>query len=166
MSILLTQIKPNPLGKDRNKNDIPNVQLIKEWIDITNFSNQTENLSGLRLTHKTYTTPIDALFNTAGSNKDSVFLNLNKVVIGANKTIRIHSGDPVLISSLEQEEKSGIDLEDHYFTGIQRYSWNNTGDIAKIIRPDNSILDYAEFSGPTDGKVLKRLEDSNLFIEY
>lgn len=166
MSILLTQIKPNPLGKDRNRNDIPNVQLVKEWIDITNFSNQPEDLSSLRLTHETYPAPIDALFNAASSLKDSVFLNLNGVVIGANKTIRIHSGDPIIDSSLDQEEKSGIDFGDHYFTGIQRYSWNNTGDVAKIIRPDNSILDYAEFSGPTDGKVLKRLGGSNLFFEF
>ena len=164
MSILLTQIKPNPLGRDRSKNDIPNNQLVKEWIDITNFSNQEKNLSGLRLTHKTYPTPLDAFLSAASFSKDEVFLNLNGIVVGANKTIRIHSGDPVLIYSLDQEEQNGIDPEDQYFTGIQRYSWNNTGDIAKIIKPDNSTLDYAEFYGPTDGKVLKRIEGSNLFI--
>ena len=51
----ISQIKPNPLGKDRLGNVVPASQLAGEWVDFKNAGDESYPMDNISLQHIAYT---------------------------------------------------------------------------------------------------------------
>lgn len=146
-SLLITRIKPNPTGKDRQFGHASASQLAGEWVDFKNTGSTPIELSGIVLYHIAY---------PAGSNQG----RWEKVMdfrgpLQAGRTVRVHSG-PGPENVLRPEDAAGADH--HLFTG-RNYVWNNRqGDTPRLYDSMiNSNLDQASYDpNPPEGHILIR----------
>lgn len=155
MQLLISQLKPNPEGKDRNRYGSPTpAQLGGEWVDIKNSGRTAYDLTGIDLFHLAYTRPgIKPEWQRVCS------LPANWCLPAGN-ALRIHSGQQRDLNLLSWEDRAGADY--HSFTGRDAYVWNNAeGDTAGLWVPSSkSWLDSASYDPhPPEGAVLMRSGD-------
>ena len=145
----ITQIKPNPSGKDRNRSGATPAQLGGEWIDLKNVGQDPLNLGGISLLHLAYPPG-------GGQGKWETVVTLTGV-LGVGATLRIHAGQVRDPSMLNYEDRVGADI--HAFTGSDRYVWNNReGDTPILwVASSSPELDRASYDpNPAEGAVLVR----------
>lgn len=153
--ILVSRIKPNPTGKDRNRYGGATVaQLGAEWVDITNNTSRPISLVGIALYHKVY---------RPGQKPE-----WGKVIdlvgtLPAGQTLRIHSGQTRSLDVLHAADVAGAEL--HHFTGRDAYTWNNAeGDSPSLWRASNDTwVDQASYEpNPPEGAILVRSGNNKL----
>ncbi len=150
MKLFITSIKPNPAGKDRNRNGATPTQLAAEWVDFRNDAGQTVNLSGLSLWHKAYSP------GTSTWQKITTFTGGS---LGAGQIMRVHSGQ-ARQGVISQDDMAGA--HQHVFTGRDAYVWNNReGDTpALYVEARQDTIDTASYDpNPPEGVVLVRQGD-------
>lgn len=148
MAITISQIKPNPIGKDRFGHLTPSNQLSGEWVDIRNDNSQGVSLSNLELHHIAYST------GYPNGVWDQVFSI--DWVLPAWCTLRIHSGGRMHVEQLAPVDRNEADY--HAFTG-KNYVWNNDrADTPRLYdRVWRTTVDQATYSTiPPEGKILIR----------
>jgi len=148
--LLIIQAKPNPLGKDRVLNFIPQSQLAGEWVDFKNSGSEHYSLENIKLHHVAYTTKYpngvwDEVMGFTGT-------------LSTNKIIRIHSGGKIPLENLSSIDMIGADY--HLFTGGS-YIWNNDkSDSPRLVLKQNRKvyeIDKASYStNPPEGRILLR----------
>jgi hypothetical protein len=84
MALQITQIKPNPTGKDRNRQgQTQAAQLAAEWVDFKNDGTSPFDLSPVELWHRAY---------HVGQAPSWEKITSFKGTLQPGKTIRVHSG--------------------------------------------------------------------------
>ena len=148
--LLIIQAKPNPLGKDRVLNFIPQSQLAGEWVDFKNSGNENYSLENIKLHHIAYTTkyPNGVWEEVMGF----------RGILSVGEVVRVHSGGQVPLTSLNQVDLTGANY--HLFTG-KNYVWNNRrGDSPRLVWQENIEtieLDKASYlASSPEGKILAR----------
>jgi len=152
-TLKITQLKPNPIGKDRPRLGGPTpTQLAAEWVDFLNTGNALVRLVGVTLYHVAY----------APGERNGRWEEVRKFTenIEAGKVIRVHSGRPRDLSVIAMEDRLGADS--HLFTGRDAYVWNNKeGDIASLW--DTGITEFIDKASydpnPPEGVILVRVGD-------
>jgi len=149
--LTIFRVKPNPIGKDKLGNNALNSQLVGEWVDIKNTSGKKLNMVGVEIYDHTF----NNFCGDQGKRKVYTFGSYS-MPIGA--VVRIHSGNKVPITSLNQIDRVGANA--HAFTGYY-YVWNNgCGDIAEVRNSEGVLIDKASYGArPTEGKILVRVAD-------
>lgn len=147
----LTSIKPNPAGKDidRQTGEWDNSKLVKEWIDIKNISYSEISLRNYQLQHRAYSSGTGEWY---WANVGISFQHALQV----GGVIRVHAGEkPTYLEPIDQE---GANI--HVYTN-EYYVWNNAGDTARLIYLANqTVEDQAAYSAPVpEGRILHRYGD-------
>src|SRR3989338_12773 len=147
----VTQVKPNPSGRDRLGNYVPFSQLAGEWVDFKNIGDESFSLNSIELQHVAYTPPYpnwvwEKVMGFSGN-------------LGVGRIVRVHSGGEIPLESLSPEDFIGADY--HLFTG-NSYVWNNNrSDTPRLVLKQNGQtfeIDKASYSAyPPEGKILKRI---------
>jgi len=149
-SLRITQIKPNPAGKDRNRHGSASAaQLGAEWVDFKNVSGSAQPLAGLELYHLAYSHP--------GAKPEWEKIMSFNGTLGVGQTVRVHSGQVRSPSILNAEDLRGADF--HLFTGRDAYVWNNReGDSPGLWwNQQRAWEDKAEYDpNPPEGAILVR----------
>jgi hypothetical protein len=147
-TLLITRIKPNPAGKDRNRFGTATAsQLAAEWVDFKNTGSAAVDLCGIELYHLAY-----APGSTQGRWDKIIDFN---GILQVGRTVRVHSGSGPE-SVIRPEDRAGADH--HLFTG-RNYVWNNReGDCPTLFDPMlNQNVDQASYDPyPPEGQVLVR----------
>jgi hypothetical protein len=145
----ITRLKPNPVGKDRNRGGAAPAQLGGEWVDIKNVGQMVVDLTGVDLYHLAYVPG-----HTQGQWAKVVSL-VGDLYPGW--TLRVHAGRRRDLSVLHSVDRAGAEL--HAFTGDDNYVWNNReGDTALLWMPSNRAeIDRASYDpAPFEGAELVR----------
>lgn len=149
-SLLITQAKPNPAGKDRFNFLTPPSQLAGEWVDFKNTGDEDYPLENIKLYHIAYTAqyPNGVWEEIMGFNG----------LLESDKVVRVHSGGKIPLENIAQIDKTGADY--HLFTG-GNYIWNNSrSDSPRLALKQNGQIyevDKASYSPPPlEGIILKR----------
>lgn len=143
-SIRISQMKPNPIGKDYNIEP----QLAGEWVDITNTGDENFTIDNVSLQHIAYSNEYP---NGIWSEVISFMGNLN-----VGETVRIHSGEPISENLLPIIDRMGANY--HVFTN-ESFVWNNDkNDTARLIYLNtNNEIDRASYTVPIiEGSILIR----------
>ncbi len=153
MNLTVTQLKPNPAGKDRGALGASPAQLAAEWVDVYNAGATTCELSDIKLYHRAY------VGSTAEWKWAPVVENGAAITghLRPGQTLRVHTGRVRELSVVRAEDLSRADL--HAFTGRDSYIWNNAnGDTAGIWKPAREEwIDRAEYMPyPPEGVILVR----------
>lgn len=147
MALQIARIKPNPVGKDRNRYGHTNAaHLAAEWLDFRNDGAASVDLNSVELYHRAY---------HQGQNPtwEKVLAFVGQ--LGPARMVRVHSGNGPE-SVLKDEDRQGADC--HLFTG-KNYVWNNReGDMPALYdRVTEVTLDTASYDpNPPEGEVLVR----------
>jgi hypothetical protein len=153
MNLTVSQLKPNPAGKDRGSLGAAPSQLAAEWVDIYNSGATTCGFADVTLYHRAY----------VGSSSDwkwAPVVDSGSAITGVlrpGQTLRVHSGRVRALAVVRAEDMSGAEL--HAFTGRDAYIWNNAnGDTAGIWHPASEVwIDRAEYMPyPPEGAILVR----------
>ena len=144
------RLKPNPVGKDKNKNGTATqAQLGAEWVDIKNTGYATVSMDGVKIHHV-------AFANGKPSHWELITSFTGTLAPG--KVIRLHSGSGP-VNLLHQDDLVGADI--HLFTSRNSYVWNNAeGDTSRLTENENGReveTDQAGYApNPPEGIVLVR----------
>lgn len=84
-TISVYRIKPNPLGKDRNRHGAPAAQLGGEWVDVRNSGKSALNTSGVGLYHLAYP-------SSGGKPEYRLVVNLPDCTLKPGEVLRFHVG--------------------------------------------------------------------------
>lgn len=147
-TLLITRIKPNPAGKDRNPAGSTSAsQLAAEWVDFKNTGSAPVDLGDIELYHVAYAP------GSSQGHWDKVMDFRGILQVG--HTVRVHSGSGPE-SVIRPEDRAGA--EHHLFTG-RNYVWNNRqGDSPTLF--DTTLkqnVDQASYDPyPPEGQVLTR----------
>lgn len=148
-TLQVVRLKPNPIGKDRNRSGATAAQLGGEWVDLKNPGSAAVDLAGVDLFHLAYTP------GGTESHWEKVTSLAGRLDPG--RVLRVHAGHHRDLSVLRGEDCVGADL--HTFTGDDAYFWNNReGDTALIwLSASSSEIDQASYDpNPPEGVVLVR----------
>lgn len=150
MSLQITRIKPNPVGKDRTRyGQTPAAQLAAEWVDFKNTGAAAFDCGQLELWHRAYHHGKAPSWEKVMSFKGA---------LQPGKIVRVHSGSGP-DSVIRDEDRRGADF--HLFTD-KDYVWNNKeGDTPALFNPVTKItLDSASYDpNPPEGEELVRSGD-------
>jgi hypothetical protein len=149
-TLFLTQIKPNPTGKDRSRYGATPAQLGAEWVDFKNTGTTGVSLDGVVLYHLAF---------SGGTSTWKQVMTFSGT-LAPGKIVRVHAGRVRDISVLRQEDIDGADH--HLFSGEDQYVWNNAeGDTAALW--DSGVkqwIDSASYDPyPPEGVILVRSGD-------
>jgi hypothetical protein len=149
-SLLLTQIKPNPFGKDRSRHGASAAQLGAEWVDFKNAGTLGVPLDDDVLYHRAF---------SGGTSSWKQVMTFSGT-LAPGKIVRVHAGRLREVSVLRQEDIDGA--HHHLFTGEDQYIWNNAeGDTAGLW--DSAVkqwIDQASYDpNPPEGVILVRSGD-------
>ncbi len=153
MDLTVSQLKPNPVGKDRGALGAAPAQLAAEWVDIRNTGATTCDLAVIRLYHRAYV-------GSSAEWKWAPVVESGLPITGLlrpEQTLRVHSGRVRPLSIVRAEDIAGAEW--HAFTGRDAYIWNNAqGDMAGIWDPAREAwIDRAEYMAfPPEGVILVR----------
>jgi hypothetical protein len=153
MNLTVSQLKPNPAGKDRGASSATPGQLAAEWVDIRNDGTTSCDLGKIQLYHRAYVGQ-SSQWKWAPVVESQVAL---RGLILPGQTLRVHSGRLRSVSVIRAEDQAGADLQG--FTGRDSYIWNNAlGDTAGVWEPARERwIDQAEYlPHPPEGVVLVR----------
>ncbi len=149
--LIITQAKPNPIGKDRMGSAVPSSQLAGEWVDFKNIGNKSIALDNIELQHIAYTKdhPTNGIWDRVTDFSG---------ILPAGEIVRVHSGNEVPLSSLQQVDLIGAD---HHVFSWKGYVWNNdrTDSPRLTIKGSSPIIEIDKASYPAhpiEGKILKR----------
>lgn len=154
MGLRITQIKPNPAGKDKTPAGYASpTQLGAEWVDIKNTGYQAVGLGNVELNHQAYS-------DSANWTWRAIYRFASGFTLAPNEIVRVHSGSGPSIASLRPEDIAGSTHD--VFTGEDRFVWNNReGDTPALW--DTSAkgwIDKASYDPyPPEGTVLVRSGD-------
>ncbi len=112
--LIITQIRPNPIGKDWGQGIAVHQKVVKENVDFRNDSRETIELNGVGLYH--------LIFDIQGKASWSLVMTFTGH-LKPRETVRVHSGEKRPVTLLSVEDRLGADY--HLFTGEDRYTWNN-----------------------------------------
>ena len=153
MTLKVTQLKPNPSGKDVTFHGALAGQLAGEWVDIANDGVRPFDLRRLNFYHRAYSSRSTwawaLVIDPGASFQDELH---------PGQILRIHSGRVREIDVIRPADRVGADR--HGFTGRDSYIWNNANaDEAAILEPAQRVfLDRAEYAPfPSEGVVLVRI---------
>lgn len=152
--LLITQAKPNPIGKDRMRGFTPQTQLVGEWVDFRNSGGEPFSLDNIQLDHVAYTSS----YPNGVWEKVMGFSG----ILPAGEVVRVHSGGQVPLTSIPPIDLQGADY--HLFTG-ENFIWNNNRSDTPRLRniAINTVIDQASYSANVlEGKILRRNGDSLL----
>lgn len=151
MSLLITQAKPNPAGKDRTaKAFTPRAQLAGEWVDFKNTAPNIINLENVELYHYAY---------LSGGGCEWRLVTGFTGSLPAGCVVRVHSGEQISLSEMHFEDRVGADY--HIFS-YKNYVWNNSRkDYPRLwYSASRQWIDQTEYNSyPTEGKILERVGD-------
>lgn len=149
-TLQVIRLKPNPIGKDRDRTGAAAAQLGAEWLDIRNTGQRPVALAGVEAYHLAY-------------GPGSPHGRWERVAalagwLDPGRVLRIHAGRFRDLTVLRPEDRGGADL--HTFTGEDAYVWNNReGDTALLWLPAaSSEIDRAAYDpNPIEGAALVRV---------
>lgn len=148
MPLQITQIKPNPAGKDRNRQgQATAAQLAAEWVDFKNIGSTVVEMGAIELWHRAYHVGQQATWEKV--------VGFTGTLRGGS-TVRVHSGSGPE-SAMRDEDRQGSEY--HVFTD-KNYVWNNKeGDTPALYnRQTQQTLDSASYDPyPPEGQVLVRM---------
>jgi hypothetical protein len=150
-TLRITQLKPNPLGKDRTRHGgATATQLGAEWVDFRNSGTFAVNLSGVALYHVAY---------SSGEPRGHwEQITIFQGVLPVGEVVRVHSGQVRPLNVLNPEDVSGA--HHHLFTGRDAYVWNNREGDTAALWESNAVIDKASYApNPPEGVVLVRSGD-------
>jgi len=152
MSLLITQAKPNPTGKDRAPTAFtPRTQLAGEWVDFKNMTANSVSLENVELYHYAYLSGGGAEWRLVTGFSGS---------LPSGHVVRVHSGEPIPLSEMRLEDRTGADY--HVFSH-KDYVWNNSKkDYPRLwLTTSRQWIDKTVYdSYPTEGKILKRVGET------
>lgn len=152
MSLLITQAKPNPAGKDRTPTAFtPRAQLAGEWVDFKNITTNPVSLDSVELYHYAYL--------SGGGNEWQLVTGFTGS-LPSGQIVRVHSGEPIPLSEMRLEDRTGADY--HIFS-YKNYVWNNSQkDYPRLWhKTSQQWIDQTVYETyPTEGKILKRVGDN------
>jgi hypothetical protein len=150
MALRVSQLKPNPAGKDRGRfGPLSAAQLGAEWVDIKNVGTAPVGLGGIELYHLAYGRP--------GTQPEWQKVTSFTGSLRVGEVLRVHSGQTRDLSVLHREDLVGADY--HGFSGRDAYVWNNAeGDTAGLWEPQSKTwVDKGSYDPhPPEGVVLVR----------
>ena len=149
MALQIIKAKPNPVGKDKVGNIIPQLQLAGEWVDFKNVSGVPIDLINVELYHWAYKSP---------KAEWEIVLDFSGT-LPAGEIVRVHSGGKIPESNLRPEDYQGADH--HVFSG-KNYTWNNDKkDYPRLWnKSTKKWIDSTYYEAwPPEGKVLVRRGD-------
>lgn len=155
-TLRVTQLKPNPTGKDRTPSGSASpAQLGAEWVDFENTGSAAVNLTGVELYHVAY--------GPGGKSEWSLITRFSSGTLRPGESVRVHSGRQRDLSVLYEEDQRGATY--HTFSGEDRYVWNNDkGDTAGLF-DSNGRIDKASYDPyPLEGVILVRSGDTLLAL--
>lgn len=150
-TLKVTQLKPNPTGKDRTPNgQATPAQLGAEWADFENNGQYSVDLTGVELYHVAY--------GAGGKAEWALITRFSSGTLKPGESVRVHSGRQRDLSVLYAEDQRGATY--HTFSGEDRYVWNNDkGDRAGLFDKDGKIDSAAYDPYPPEGVILVRSGD-------
>lgn len=133
IAITISDVHPDPLGRDRENNH--NSKLNQEWIEITNIGNEDFKIKGKVLVDRTATNQ---------RRHAIVFDPLGKpdYALPVGVTLRVYTGNSDDANDPPAPTPTGTW---RYFLCYNAYIWNNTGDTAEIYA---SEADYNAGNAP------------------
>lgn len=150
-TLSVTQLKPNPAGKDRSRSGNLNPsQLASEWIDIKNIGSYDVNLENVELNHRAFSP-------SHPQGQWAPVLAFAKFLLPAGKTVRVHAGQSRELLVIRPEDRQGAEY--HCFIGRDAYVWNNAeGDTAGLWDlTSQHWIDAASYDpNPPEGLILIR----------
>jgi len=159
MSLQIIQAKPNPAGKDSNKDQngsIPNrpEQLFGEWVDVKNIGNDEVHFPTMQVRH--------ALFDEtcqATGELELYWIGVNANFLKPGQVLRIHAGRREDAHQMSSEDQAGADW--HGYAESDNFILNNRcGDKIVLSWQDavNQICqDWACYAPyPPEDLILKR----------
>ena len=146
-SLYLTQIQPNPPGRDANGHRPVGNQLNNEWVEFA-ATGGSRNLAGDILTNLTFTSYGCTITG------EQALVRFNTLDLQDGQRVRVHTG-----SGTPRWEGTTI----HVYLGRGWYVWNNMcGDRARLTY-NGADLDWATYGpNPREG-VLVRVPHTNRF---
>jgi hypothetical protein len=118
ISITISDVHPDPLGPDRERNE--NVKLNQEWIEIKNIGDEDFKLKGRVL--------IDITPTNQKRHKKVFFPKNPNFALPVDVKLRIYTGK---MADLNDPATAPAGIW-KYFLVYKAYIWNNTGDTAEI----------------------------------
>jgi hypothetical protein len=149
-TLQVVSLKPNPIGKDRNRSGATAAQLGGEWVDVKNTGYAALELAGVDIYHLAFGP------GSPQGRWEKIMSLVGRLESG--RVLRVHAGQFRDLSVLRAEDRAGADL--HTFTGDDAYVWNNReGDTALLWLPDSkSEIDKASYDpNPPEGVALIRV---------
>lgn len=151
-TLQITQLKPNPQGKDRYRSGPINpTQLAAEWVDVKNIGSVPVNLKNVELNSKAFS-PGDP------AGRWNPVMAFPDFTLPVGSVVRVHSGEHRHVSIIAAEDQRGAQY--HTFTGRDLYTWNNReGDTAALWDlAAQAWIDSASYDpNPPEGAVLVRV---------
>jgi hypothetical protein len=153
MMLEIYRAKPNPLGKDRNRYNIPN-QLNGEWVDIRNITVQNIDLRFVSIANMTFGQHCDP-------HRPTLYWLGNQTLLGPQQVARLHTGLSLYSGNVQGLDAGGVNM--HLFAERQNYVLNNKcGDSIFVyhLTKQNTwtLLDQASYDpNPGEGRILSRI---------
>jgi hypothetical protein len=145
--------KPNPIGKDKSKNNPIAKQLLGEWVDVRNTSQGVLNFANVSLAHVEY--------GPGCSNpKTKIYWSGNaSIQLKPGQVLRVHTGKSNDAAQMASEDSAGADH--HAYAESGAFILNNDcpdrPSLWRSVNKEWQELDGAEYSAkPTEGKILTR----------
>lgn len=146
--LYLTQIQPNPPGRDVTRSGAAPGQLNAEWVEFAVVGGN-RNLSGDVLSHLTFTT-----YGCTVTGSDPLW-KFGALELQTGHRVRIHTGSG-------NAWWEGLVL--HVYVGRGWFVWNNGCGDRAVLDFNGNVVDWAEYGpNPREG-VLVRVQNTNRFV--
>jgi hypothetical protein len=155
MKLTIVKCKPNPTGKDKDKEKPLASQLLGETVDLKNEGDATISLSKCRLAHTKFDT------NGDPEPKPAVYWQGASLQLKPGQTVRIHTGKSAEKDKMRSEDQLGVDY--HSFSEKGTFVLNNKeGDklylYEEVTDGKLSLVDSASYDKePPEGVTLTRV---------
>jgi hypothetical protein len=143
--IVITKIKPNPVGKDKvNGKPLPK-QLLGEWVEIQNVGDEV--IATVRLFHTTFD-------DECNKKTEEYFSSITNIQIG--ESVRVHTGNRFDESLMAEEDRRGASRNQYVDQTNFRLN-NKCGDTitAFIVGVNGSSVSVSYEPNPIEGAILE-----------
>lgn len=151
----ITQTKPNPAGKDKNRWSPKADHLLGEWVDLRNIGGASVTLSLIHLAHREYSD------NCVRKEKPVIYwTGSSATIVQPGETVRLHTGRSSDAWQMASADRSGVNY--HAYAESGSFVLNNDcGDEMSIWWKGSDgnfhLEDVAGYdANPPDGAILYR----------
>jgi len=147
--LYIYRCKPNPSGKDKNRNYPIASQLQAEWVDILNTGYQTVNFTGVTLYHTAYG------LHCSAPKTEPYWYGSHLITLGPKEVLRVHTGKYEDRSQMRNEDDQGANW--HVWANKGSFVLNNDCGDTLSLGLNGTLYDSASYDPrPPEGVVLTR----------